>query len=73
MASFGVRCTMGDGEDTVMTVDAQDAAGALAQVHQHQSVFGGHDAPGNWLRSRRPPEKDIVQIHEAKPMGEWTS
>ena len=68
---YGVRCTMGDGEDTLITTSAATPEDALRAVKGHVSLFGGDDAAGQWLSAQRDPSRTIVTIHEAKPLEEW--
>lgn len=68
---YGVRCTMADGEDTLITVKAHDGDDAMRQVVGHISLFyGPGDGAGRWLASR-DPSRTITQAHEAKPLKEW--
>lgn len=64
MSEFGVRCTMADGEDTLITVDAETPEAALYEVRAHQRLFGPGDPAGEWLAPRRDPSKTIVRVHE---------
>lgn len=64
MTLFGVRCTMADGEDMLITVEAATADGALSEVRAHQRMFGLGDTAGNWLASTRPKSRTITRIHD---------
>lgn len=64
MSEFGVRCTMGDGEDALIAVDASNEQAALAAVQQHYRMFGPVDTAGAWLASKRDPAKTITRVHE---------
>lgn len=67
---FGVRCTMANGEDFIVTLDALDEQDALEQVQAHQALFyGPGDAAGRWLTGMNP--RTLKTIHEAKPLSEW--
>jgi hypothetical protein len=68
---FGVRCTLATGEDVLITVEADDARAAFAEVDMHRRVFyGDGDGAGRWLAAQ-VPEKTLVAVHEAKSMDEW--
>jgi hypothetical protein len=72
VSSYGVRCTLASGEDILVTVDATDAESARGQLVRHRNLFyGPGDAAGRWLASQNP-ERTITQVHEAKPIGEWS-
>lgn len=66
---YGVRCTMTDGEQTLVTMHAPTPDDAVEQVRSHVRIFyGAGDAAGRWLASKRP---QIAEVHEAKPLEEW--
>lgn len=73
MSAYGTRCTMGDGEDTLITVEAANATDAARQVLEHKDFFyGPGDGAGRWLAARLP-ETTITAVHETKPLSEWGS
>lgn len=63
MTEFGVLCTMGDGDKTLITIPATDADAALAEVRRHRTIFDG--APSS------RPSRRIVEIHEVKEIAAW--